>query len=316
MIVLIVLLFLIVLLMTVSHAVYHRSVIATLIELVCSAFKDKSTEAETTARLMKTKLEEEPVYVFDGKMKCSVSEEHYQNLRVFTLNESNHTPILFYIHGGAYTGEIGALSWRFLNQIVKKSHCEVRAVVYPLAPWHTWEDSYSSITDYYTKLRKDYPGRKIFLCGDSAGGGLALGIAIHIAQKGLEVPQGLVLISPWVETTETNPDIPPYEKVDPILASGPLRASAQAWAGDEQLEDWHISPINGDLGGLRNVHIFVGTREMFYPDDVLLHEKLKALGVTTTLTVGPGMNHCYAAFPIPEGNKAVRQIAEIINEQV
>ena len=82
--------------------------------------------------------------------------------------------------------------------------------------------------------------------------------------------------------------------------------------GDEPLEDWHVSPINGELSGLRNVHIFVGTREMFYPDNVLLYEKLQNLGVESCLIIGEGMNHVYPMYPIPEADRAVSRIADIL----
>ena len=122
----------------------------------------------------------------------------------------------------------------------------------------------------------------------------------------------MILISPWVDTTGTKPDIPAYEKVDPMLSSAALLVDAKAWAGDESLDNWHISPINGNLSGLRNVHLFVGTREMFYPDIVLLYEKLQRFGVTSELCVAPGMNHIYPIYPIPEAAEAVAAIALIV----
>ena len=296
----------------ISHAVYHRSTMATMAEWVLAITKDRSSEEETAEKLAVQKQGEEPVYIFDERLESSVKEESYQNLRIYTLNENDASPILIYTHGGAYVQEIGAGHWSMLDKIASQSGCEVRSIVYPLAPWHTWEDSYPSITEYYASVREAEPDRQIFFSGDSAGGGLALGVSINIVKEGYAAPDGLTLISPWVEATETNPEIPVYEKTDPMLSSGSLQADAQAWAGDEPLEDWHVSPINGELSGLRNVHIFVGTREMFYPDNVLLYEKLQNLGVESCLIIGEGMNHVYPMYPIPEADRAVSRIADIL----
>ena len=301
------------LLFAISHIAYHRSVTATLFEWVVAKLVPDTTEEEEAARLDALCEEEEPVYVYEEKY--TVTRESFDNLDIYTLNESESAPILIYIHGGAYVSEISTFQWRMINIITKKSECETKVIIYPLAPWNTWEDSYTSITEYYAHVCEEYPDRPVFLSGDSAGGGLALGVAENIAAEGYEAPDGLILLSPWVETTETNPDIAAYEEADPLLRSGQLRADAQAWAGDESLEDWHVSPLNGDVSGLKNVNIFVGTREMFYPDNVLLYEKLKDAGVDCTLTVQSGMNHVYPMFPIPEAYKAYRQIAAIINAQ-
>ena len=302
-------------LFVISHIVYRRSVMATLFEWFISAVNPETTEAGTAEQLAERKQEKEPVYTFQGKVKSSVTQDSFQNLDIYTLNKEDSYPILIYIHGGAYVSEIMTFQWRMMDKIAQKSNCEVRGIIYPLAPWHTWEESYESITDYYVHVRKENPSRPVFLCGDSAGGGLALGIAINIAEKEYHAPDGLILLSPWVNAAESDFDSAAYEAVDPLLSPGQLRASAQTWAGDEPLEDWHISPINGDLAGLHNVHIFVGTRELFYPDNVLLYEKLEDLKIECSLTVQPGMNHVYPMFPIPEAAIAYRQIASIINAE-
>lgn len=77
------------------------------------------------------------------------------------------------------------------------------------------------------------------------------------------------------------------------------------------MDDWHISPIYGDLSELKNVTIFVGTRELFYPDDTLLYDKLKN-NPNVKLYVGEGQNHVYPVYPTIEGRIALEQIADIV----
>ena len=89
------------------------------------------------------------------------------------------------------------------------------------------------------------------------------------------------------------------------------RLCGKAWAGSLPVNDWHVSPINGDLSPLKHVSIFVGTREMLYPDDMMLYEKLRG-NSDVNLYVGHGLNHVYPDYPILEGRMAIRQIAEIM----
>ena len=49
------------------------------------------------------------------------------------------------------------------------------------------------------------------------------------------------------------------ESVDPFLSVTPLRTCADLWKGDLDVHDWRISPIYGNLKGIRNTTVFVGT---------------------------------------------------------
>ena len=109
----------------------------------------------------------------------------------------------------------------------------------------------------------------------------------------------------------SNPRIADFVGVDPMLTVTMGRMSGEAWAGGLPTNDWHVSPIYGDLSALKNVSIFVGTRELFYPDDTLLYEKLRD-NENVNLYIGKGLNHVYPAFPTLEGRIGVQQIIQII----
>jgi acetyl esterase/lipase len=123
-----------------------------------------------------------------------------------------------------------------------------------------------------------------------------------------------------VDISCSNPEIAGYEDVDPTLSPAGLKLMGKAWAGsawtdDPAKMDYRLSPMNGDVSGLRDVYIFVGTREIFYPDDCAFAEKLKAAGVDTTLVVGEGLNHVWlASLDVPEATLAQEQVAEIITK--
>ena len=72
--------------------------------------------------------------------------------------------------------------------------------------------------------------------------------------------------------------------------------------------------INTNLSKPKNVTIFIGTHEFLYPDNVLLYNKLKEKGISTTLIVGEKQNHVYPAYPCREGHQAIKQIIQIINK--
>ena len=63
----------------------------------------------------------------------------------------------------------------------------------------------------------------------------------------------------------------------------------------------------GNLKGIRNVTVFVGTDGIFYPDITKFFGLLDE-DPTNELIVGEEMNHVYPLFPIPEAKPAVDKI--------
>ncbi|MBR0385999.1 MAG: alpha/beta hydrolase, partial [Erysipelotrichaceae bacterium] len=164
----------------------------------------------------------------------------------------------------------------------------------------------------YLKCLKYHHDRKIILMGDSAGGGLALGLCQYWDTIGLKQPYRLILLSPWVDLTMENPDIPEYEKNDPSLIRDELLVDAYYWADGTDLKDRRLSPIYGDMSIYKRVSLFVGTHEMFYPDITLLARKLEDAGARVDLNIGEGLNHVYPAYPIPEADKALKHIEKLL----
>lgn len=100
------------------------------------------------------------------------------------------------------------------------------------------------------------------VAGDSAGAGLATGLALA---TGIALA-GLLLISPWLDVTMTNPAIRALEDRDVMLGVPGLRYWGRAWAGEWALDDPRVSPIHGDLGTLPPTRIYQGGRDVFLAD--------------------------------------------------
>ena len=153
---------------------------------------------------------------------------------------------------------------------------------------------------------------EVVLMGDSAGGGLCLSLALKLLKHKISCPEKIVLISPWVDISMTNPEIKNYEKVDPLLSSYGLKEFGKLWANGLSSKNYLVSPIYGKLNDLKNIYIFVGNREILYPDIRKLFAELQVLGVNVELYVKNGMNHAYPLYPIPEAKQAFRIIQNIV----
>lgn len=238
--------------------------------------------------------------------------EDSANGRVFYINEKSTSKyVVFYIHGGAYVYDIIAFHWLFIEKLVKSTDAHVIVPAYRLVPFATYKEAYDLIVPLYQACREANSEKKIIMMGDSAGGGLSLALTEFFKSEGIRQPDELVLLSPWVDVSMENEDIPKYASVDPFLDAEAVKPAGKRWAGDLDVHDWRISPIYGDLTGIRNATVFVGTDGILYPDITKFFGMLDE-DASNELIVGEGMNHVYPLFPIPEAVSADNRIFQVV----
>ncbi|MDC5698728.1 alpha/beta hydrolase [Intrasporangium calvum] len=222
-------------------------------------------------------------------------------------------PVVVYLHGGAYCNEIVSQHWSLIADIAEEVNCEVQVPIYGLAPCHTGLEALAFVTSVLEGLAAE--GRPVHLVGDSAGGGLALLAAQAVAERPEITVLGVTAIAPWLDLTMSNPGIDAVEQVDPWLARPGLRPIARAWAGDCDLSDPRLSPIDGDLATLPPVDIWVGTRDITWPDCQLLRDRLPAASLAGYHEEADAL-HVTPLLPVPEGRVTRRAIIERLRQSV
>ena len=295
-----------------NRLVYGRSLRATLYEFrLRSRFATDRTAESEVRRLEARRQEAEPRDALPKNMAFSVPVEEAvrDGLQRFTLNGGGSGPLVLYLHGGAYVNGFNAHQWRFMDRLARQTGCTVVAPAYHLAPWADYARAYDDLTALYRTLLAEYPGRRLILMGDSAGGGLALGFAEALAANGDPLPERLVLFSPWVDVSMDNPDIADYLPVEPMLHFDLVKVHGRYWAGDADTHFWQVSPLFGDMAGLPPVTMTCGTRELLYPDILLARDRLAEAGVDVTLRVGRGLNHDWPLMEIPEADAIFEEVA-------
>lgn len=300
----------------VSKLYYHRSLMATFVEIYLrvtdrnSLYCDEGTCADNIAEKTVTNLQD----VVAPEKKASIRSTHESGMQVFYINEeAENDGVLIYLHGGAYLNPPASQHWGFWDKLSREADITIIAPIYLKCTNYTAEESHAAMMDFYLKTVERYEGKKIYIGGDSSGGGFALSLAQQLREKDTVQPSEIILICPWVDVRMVNPDMEPYVDIDAML--GNLCCADQItdlWKGDKELTDPMISPLFGTFDNLGDITIFIGTREVLYPDTILLYEKMVEAGADVTLHVKEGMSHVYPIFPIPEAAEARGIIAEII----
>ncbi|MBQ9186026.1 MAG: alpha/beta hydrolase, partial [Bacteroidales bacterium] len=195
----------------------------------------------------------------------------------------------------------------FCDKLARKMNAKVYMPLYPILLKSTCLDAFRFLQGVYAEVLRE--GKPVVLMGDSSGGGLALAFAESLRDSGVPMPEGLVLLSPWIDVTMTNPAIPSLEESDFILSAYGLAGLGKLWAGELDVRDSRVSPLYGSMAGLPPTLIFCGTDEILRPDITLLHEKMKAAGTKSRLVIGEGLWHVFPSYDIPERDICIEMIA-------
>jgi monoterpene epsilon-lactone hydrolase len=219
---------------------------------------------------------------------------------------------LIYTHGGCYLYPITSVHWRLLGTLIRDSGVSVTVPLYGRAPDYTAEEAYPLLDRLYDEAVETH-GARVFLGGDSAGGGLALGQAVRYRDTGRRAPAGVLLISPWLDVTMGNPQIARLAPLDHLLAPAGMAAAGAWWAGGLDPRSPLISPLLGDLHSLPPVAVFQGGRDILSADATLLAERIAAAGGDVRLEFHPGAFHVFVGAPwTPEARSALRHAAAFL----
>lgn len=222
--------------------------------------------------------------------------------------------VILYCHGGGYSTGSCLYGRTITSKLATAASIDVLGFDYRLAPEHPYpaalEDAMKA-WDYLMLL--GYGARDVILAGDSAGGNLALVLALKLKAEGRFQPRGLVLMSPWTDLTASGRSYRTKAEVDPVLDAEYIDRMTKAYIPEgENLENPLISPLFGDFEGFPPVYIQVGENEILLSDAVELHKKLQKAGVPAKLDRFKGMWHVFQMSPFRTAADAMEKSAEFI----
>ena len=227
---------------------------------------------------------------------------------------SSRAAVLF-LHGGGYTAEISPRHWRFVRDIAHHGRAEVVVPIYPLAPLSSAAQTVPWVGEVLDDLCERKGAERVVVMGDSAGGGLSVAVAQLRRANGRAQPARLVLISPWLDASLSDPRHAEIEPRDAMLGRAGLSESARLYAGELKVTDPRVSPLFGEVYDLAPSDVFTGTADLLNPDAHRWVDKCVGVGVQSRLHEAEDMPHDYPLMPLlPAGAAARRLAASIVAE--
>ncbi|MDD4850031.1 MAG: alpha/beta hydrolase [Gemmiger sp.] len=224
--------------------------------------------------------------------------------------------VVLYCHGGGYTcGQLGYA--RILaSKLALATGCDVLAFEYRLAPENPYPAAVQDALAAWDHLMyMGYGARDVIVAGDSAGGNLALELALKIKEQGRRQPRAMVLMSPWTDMTASGESYRTNVDIDPLITLDYISAVRMAYAGQADWAKPCYSPLFGDLRGLSPTLIQVGTHEILRSDSEQLYQKLIEQGAYATLEVYEECWHVFQQMPIRQATLAMDSIGRFVQRQ-
>jgi len=226
--------------------------------------------------------------------------------------------VILQLHGGGYVGTLDN-SYRIFAGLYNElsDGMDVLTLDYRVAP----EDPFpaaleDALAAFDWLLKRGFLPHQIILAGDSAGGGLALGLCMYLKDDKRDLPGGLVLMSPWTDLTASGPSYDDNFVHDPLFGNTKDSLLYDSdYIGENDPKNPYISPMFGDYAGFPPMLIQVGSIEMLLSDSLTVAEKAKEAGAEVHLSIFEGMFHLFqkALKMLPESREAWGEIKHFLS---
>ena len=223
--------------------------------------------------------------------------------------------VLHYLHGGGYAVGSPQTHQPITTRLALGAGVKVAALDYRLAPEHPFPAALDdAVSAYQALLAMGTKPSQIVVGGDSAGGNLAIVLALKLRDLGLPQPAALLLFSPWTDMTASGESMQSRAKAELMLSAEFAAEMRGFYAPGRELAEPLLSPLFADLKGLPPQFIQVGGREILLSDALRYHDAARAAGVNSQLQEWRACWHVWQLHggAMPEADAALAHAAAFV----
>ncbi|KPI22646.1 hypothetical protein OK074_7184 [Actinobacteria bacterium OK074] len=242
-------------------------------------------------------------------------------VRIYTPKGAEETrPALVYFHGGGFCLGSTALSNGGTSMFAARSGAVVVSVEYRLAPEAPFpaglEDCYTALVwtaEHAAELGID--PERIGVGGDSAGAGLAAGLALLVRDRGGPAPcfqyLGMPVLDDRLETPSMRAftDTPALRRAD-VEACWDYYLGGPGIRGGDDVSPYAAPARAEDLSGLPPAYVAVNEFDPLRDEGLAYAQRLVQAGVCTELHLFPGTFH--ASTAVMDAEVSQRMITEAV----
>ncbi len=248
----------------------------------------------------------------ETKLGSIVSAKIYSNPSA-SEKPKGRTRVLL-VHGGGFAFGSMRTHRALATALAAKTGTEVWLPDYSLAPENPFPKALEELLECFVDLTKtDEP---IWLMGDSAGANLAAAVLNMAIERGLTLPAGLILLSPWIDlrassesNTMSQAEWSPFERLD-------MLEYATHYLQGHSPMDPLASPIMAPLDQWPPVYLEASRAEYLWSDSEALATQLKEQKVDFEFRIEKASLHGWQLFPdiLPEAKRSIHHMATFLEK--
>ncbi len=261
------------------------------------ARNEKSAAGAVRALMMKAGMAPMPPAVDVAHRVLPVSTPDGVLVRTYTpLAGSGPRPVIVYYHGGGWviadldTYEPGAMA------LAAQTGAVVVSVAYRLAPENKFpaqhEDAFGAyqwVTEHAAEIGGD--ANRIATAGESAGGNLAVAVALMAKQRGVRLPVAIVSVYPIADGDTQSPSYDRYAQAVPLSRPAMAWFFEQTLASPADARNPLISLTSADYAGFPPTTIINAQIDPLASDGEELAAAMQRAGVDVQRRQFDGVTH-------------------------
>ena len=219
---------------------------------------------------------------------------------VITKENSKNNNVILYFHLGAFVSGTTDTHREVGELFLLNSNADTVIVVdYKTAPAFKYPAAHNDAFEVLNAVRNDpeFLHSRIIAAGDSSGGNLALSLALMLKDNNQKQLDGLALISPWVDFTNSGNSYSQNYNTDPMfgyLCTPKDKEFVTLYAEDADKTDKYLSPVfHGDYSGLPPIFIQACSNEMLLDDAKAVYNLAISSGTDAKIKIYDNMFHSF-----------------------
>ncbi|MGW5108996.1 alpha/beta hydrolase [Nocardia sp. NPDC004123] len=223
---------------------------------------------------------------------------------------------VLYLHGGGYALGTPRMARTLAGALAAAMDTTVHVLDYRLAPEHPYPAAIEdTVAAYRALVDAGIPAERIAVVGDSAGGGLAVDLALQLRGDPLPQPAILGLICPMLDLTSNSSAFQGITNRDAVLTPSLLAGLIDAYLpGVPESERRDRSPLYRDIAGVAPIVMHSAGDDLLSGDARRFAAHAAEFGVPLRHREFRGLWHVFHSMPIGVAEAAVEDFAAALSE--
>ncbi len=226
---------------------------------------------------------------------------------------------LYYVHGSGYVLCSTRTHRGLTARLSALTGLPVFSVDYRLAPRHRFPAAADDVrAGWDWLLAQGHPADRLVVAGDSAGGHLAVDLALQLRRDGAPAAAAQALFSPLYDLTLGLARRRERLRRDPLISAARAERMVRLYVGQEDPAHPRLALTVAGGPALPPTLVQAGGAEMLLADAHRLARDLRSAGGPCELDVWPDQVHVFQALPrlAPEASMALRRAAAFLTEEL